>query len=88
MTLGEGVIRAGMLRSSYTSVTITREDKPGLRPFPTAGKYVFHYSLTSGKGGWAAAKSYRAGLAHSNPLIPVSAVDELSRKPLPPAQSF
>jgi alpha-mannosidase len=88
ITLGEGVIRAGMLRSSYSPVGIARGDKPFLRQFPPAGKYVFRYLLSSGKGGWAAAKSYRAGLAFSNPLIPVSAVDELSEKPLPPTRSF
>ena len=88
MTLGESVIRAGMLRSSYSPVGIVRESKPFLRQFPPAGQYVFRYSLSSGKGDWAAAKSYRTGMAFSNPLIPVSAVDELSGKPLPSTKSF
>jgi alpha-mannosidase len=88
MTLGEGVIRAGMLRSSYSPVGIVRGDKPFFRQFPPAGKYVLRYSLTSGQGDWAAAKSYRAGMAFSNPLIPVCAADELSSKPLPPTRSF
>jgi alpha-mannosidase len=88
ITLDEGVIRAGMLRSSYSPVGIVRDGKPFLRQFPPAGRYVFRYSLTSGKGGWAAAKSYRAGMAFSNPLLPVSAVNELSGKPLPPTRSF
>lgn len=88
MILGDGQIRAGMLRSSYSPVGIVREGKPFLRQFPPAGRYVFRYSLSSAKGDWAAAKSYRAGLAFSTPLIPVSAVDELSSKPLPPTRSF
>jgi alpha-mannosidase len=88
LTLGEGVIRVGMLRSSYSPVGIVREDKPFLRQFPPAGKYVFRYSLSSGKGDWAAAKSYRAGMAFSNPLLPVNALDDLSAKSLPPTRSF
>ncbi len=46
MTLNEGAVRAAMLRGSYTSVDILREDKPFLRQFPPAGKYVFRYSLS------------------------------------------
>jgi alpha-mannosidase len=88
VTLEPGVIRAGMLRGGYSPVGITREDKPFLRQFPPAGKYAYRYSLTSGKGDWRTTKSYRAGMALSNPLIPVSAVDELSSKSLPPTRSF
>ncbi len=86
--LGESVIRVGMLRGSYSPVGIVRADKPFLLQLPPAGKYVFRYSLSSGKGDWAAAKSYRTGMAFSSPLIPVSAVDELSSKQLPPTHSF
>ena len=88
LTLEPGVIRAGMLRGAYSPVGITRDAKPFLRQFPPAGRYVYCYSLTSGKGDWRAAKAYRAGMAFSSPLIPVSAVDELSSKPLPPTHSF
>jgi alpha-mannosidase len=88
VTLGDGVIRVGMLRGCYSTLGITHEDKPTLRLVPPAGKYVFRYSVTSGKGDWASAKSYRAGLAFSNPLVPVTAVDELSTKSLPPTRSF
>lgn len=88
IALREGVIAVGMLRGCYSTLGITREDKATLRQIPPAGKYVFRYSLTSGKGGWAAAKSYRVGMAIANPLIPVNAVDELSAKSLPPARSF
>ena len=88
MTLSSGVIRAGMLRGTYSAVGITRRGKPFLLQLPPAGTYVFRYSLSSGKGDWAAAKSYRAGMALNNRLIPVSPADELSQKSLPPTQSF
>ena len=88
ITLDEGEIRVGMLRSAYSPVGIVRDGKPLLRQFPPAGGYVFRYSLTSGKGDWAAGKSYRAGMEFSSPLIPVIAVDELSTKSLPPTWSF
>jgi alpha-mannosidase len=88
ITLDKGVIRVGMLRGCYSTLGITHEGKATLRQVPPAGTYVFRYSLTSGEGDWRAAKSYRAGMAFSNPLIPVSAVDELSSKPLPPTRSF
>ncbi len=88
MTLAPGVIRAGMLRGTYSAVDITRAGRPYLKRMPPAGTYVFHYSLSSGKGNWAAARSYRAGMALNNPLIPVSPADDLSSKSLPPTQSF
>jgi alpha-mannosidase len=88
ITLAPGAVRAGMLRGTYSAVGITRRDKPFLLTLPPAGKYVFHYSVSSGKGDWVAAKSYRAGMALNNPLIPVAVADDLSRKSLPPAQSF
>ncbi|HEY5913117.1 MAG TPA: glycosyl hydrolase-related protein, partial [Verrucomicrobiae bacterium] len=88
MILGEGVIRAGMMRGAFQSTGITRAGKPYLLPVPPAGTYVYRYSIFSGKGGWAAAKSYRDGMAFSNPLIAVSSVDELAEKSLPPTHSF
>ncbi|MCL5280375.1 MAG: glycosyl hydrolase-related protein [Planctomycetes bacterium] len=88
MMLGEGVIRAGMLRGAFQSTGITRAGKPSLLTVPPAGTYVFRYSLSSAKGTWAAAKSYRAGMAFNTPLIPVSSVDPLAQKPLPPTHSF
>ncbi len=88
ITLDPGVIRAGMLRGTYSQMSITRHGKPYLLQVPPAGTYVFRYSLSSGKGDWAAAKSYRAGMALNNPLIPVSPADELSQKSLPPTRSF
>ncbi len=88
MMLGEGIIWAGMMRGAFQSTGITRAGKPFLLPVPPAATYVFRYSLSSGKGNWAAAKSYRHGMAFSNPLIPVSSVDRLAEKPLPPTHSF
>jgi alpha-mannosidase len=77
-----------MMRGAFQSTGITRAGKPFLLPVPPAGTYVFRYALTSGKGNWAAAKSYRHGMAFSNPLLPVSSVDELAEKPLPSTHSF
>jgi alpha-mannosidase len=88
MILDDGMIRSGMLRGTYSTTVFTRDGKQVLIPVPPAAKYVCHYSLTSGKGDWMAAKSYRTGMAFSAPLIPVSAVDELSAKSLPSTHSF
>jgi alpha-mannosidase len=88
VTLAPGVVRGGMLRGSYSAIGITRHDKPFLRQLPPAGRYVFRYSLSSGKGDWLAAKSFRAGMALNNALLPVSPADDLSQKALPPSQSF
>jgi alpha-mannosidase len=88
VTLSPGLIRGGMLRGSYSAVGITLHGQPFLRQLPPAGRYVFRYSLSSGKGGWRAAKSYRVGMALNNALIPVSPADDLSQKSLPASQSF
>jgi alpha-mannosidase len=88
MILGDGVIRAGMMRGAFQSTGITRAGKPFLLPVPPAGTYVYRYSLFSGRGNWAVAKSYRKGMAFSHPLIAVSSVDDLAEKPLPPTHSF
>ena len=88
MILGDGVIRAGLLRGTYSSLGVTRGGKSVLVQVPPAGTYVFRYSLSSGPGDWAAAKSYRLGLGFSAPLIPVTSADRLSSKSLPPSQSF
>ena len=76
------------MRGAFQSTGLTRAGKAFLLPVPPAGTYVFRYSLYSGKGGWAAAKSYRDGMAFSNPLMAVSSVDDLAEKPLPPTHSF
>ena len=88
VTLEEGAVRTGMLRGTYSTTGFTRDGHPALVQVPPAGKYVYHFSISSGKGDWTAAKSYRLGMASSNPLIPVLAVDELSKKTLPASRSF
>lgn len=88
MTLEDGAIRAGMLRGTYQAARLTRQWKPFLLHVPPAGRYVFRYSLTSGKGDWRTAKSYRTGMAFNAPLSFFSPADDLSRKSLPPSQSF
>jgi alpha-mannosidase len=87
--LGEGVIRAEMLRGTrFTSVKVVRGDEVTSLHYPPPGTYVFRYSLSSAKGDWKAAKAYRAGMNWNNPLLPVSVVDAISRKTLPPTRSF
>jgi alpha-mannosidase len=86
--LAPGAVHAGMLRGTYSSQQIVRDGKRHLVPMPPAGAYVFRYSLTSGKGDWAAAKSHRFGAAFANPLIPFTTVNELSPRELPPTHSF
>lgn len=87
--LGDSVIRADMLRGTrFSPLTIVKDGQVMSDVRPPAGTYVFRYSFTSGRGDWAAEKSWRAGLAFSTPLIPVSALNALSTKPLPPEKSF
>jgi len=88
MILGDGVIRAGMLRGTYSSLGVNRGGKSTLVQVPPAGTYAFRYSLSSGKGDWRAAKSYRMGMGFSSPLIPATSADGLSSKPLPATRSF
>ena len=85
LTVGDSAIRAGMLRGTrFSPVNIVRGGQPFRNAWPPADIYIFHYSFTSGKGDWAAAKSWRAGMAFNTPLIPVSSANELSQKSLPP----
>lgn len=88
MIMAPGMVNAGMLRGTYSTQEVQREGKNYLRQVPEAGSYSFHYSLTSGKGDWAAAKSYRSGSNFANPLIAVSSVNDISTKELPPTHSF
>jgi alpha-mannosidase len=87
--VGDTAIRADMLRGTrFSPVTTMRNGEPVPDARPPAGTYVFRYSFTSGKGDWSAGKSWRAGMAFGTPLIPVSSVNTLSEKPLPPEESF
>src|SRR5204863_2415803 len=56
--------------------------------YPPPGEYTFKYSITSGAGDWRANKSYRTGRNFNNPLLPISVVDDVSSKTLPPTQTF
>ncbi len=88
-TVSETGVRGGMLRGTrYNPLAIVQDGKPVLVQQPPAGRYVYRYSLTSGKGDWSAALSWRSGMAFNTPLIPVSAVDDVSKKTLPPERSF
>jgi alpha-mannosidase len=87
--VGEGGIRADMLRGTRFSPAKTmRNGQPVPDRRPPAGTYVFRFSFTSGKGDWSTGRSWRAGMEFSTHLVPVSSVDSLSEKPLPPEKSF
>jgi hypothetical protein len=88
-TVTDSSIRGGMLRGTrYNPLNVVRGGKTILVQQPPAGTYVYRYTITSAKGDWTAAKSWRVGMAFNTPLIPVSAVNELAKKPLPPENSF
>jgi hypothetical protein len=87
--LDDKLVRAEMVRGTrFTSVKVVRGDEVTAMHYPPPAVYVFRYSLSSYAGDWKSAKSYRAGMGLTNPLLPVSVVDVLSSKTLPPAQSF
>jgi alpha-mannosidase len=89
LVIADGVVRAGMLRGTrFNPLNIMRDGHPVLLQQPPAGTYVFRYSLTSGAGDWSARKSWRSGMNFNTQLIPVSAVNELSKKTLPAENSF
>jgi alpha-mannosidase len=56
--------------------------------FPAKGHYVFRFSLSSGVGDWKARLSFQAGMGFNSPLVPISVLDDLSPKTLPPTYSF
>lgn len=89
MKLSPGVIRAEMLRGSrFASVKVVRGEQVTSLLYPPPGTYNFRFSLSSDRGDWRAARSYRAGLNFNSPLMAVSVLDEVSRKSLPPAGSL
>jgi alpha-mannosidase len=78
-----------MLRGTrFVSVKVVRGQEVTSMHYPPPGLYVFRYSLSSAKGDWKAAKAYRTGMNWNNPLLPVTAVDAISGKTLPPTHSF
>ncbi len=89
MKIENGLIRAEMLRGPrYTSVKVVRGEEVTSMQYPPVGTYVFRYSLSASPGDWKTAKSHRTGMSFNNSLIPVSVVDRLSTKSLPPTNSF
>lgn len=82
-------IRGDLLRGiKFNTVKTVRDDTPVLVQQPPADKYVFRYSISSGKGSWAESKAWRQGADFNMPLMGVVSEDELSVKTLPAEQSF
>lgn len=87
--LDGSTVRAAMVRGTrFTSVKVVRGDEASGQHYPPHGTYTFRYSLSSAAGDWRASKAWRTGLSFNNPLLPVGSVDSISRKTLPPSQSF
>jgi alpha-mannosidase len=87
--VGNSAMRADMLRGTrFSPATTVQNGQTILDVRPTAGSYVFRYSITSSKGDWSLAKSWRAGMAFSTQLIPVTSANSLSEKPLPAEECF
>src|ERR1035437_9954785 len=62
-TVTDSSIRGGMLRGTrYNPLNVVRGGKTILVQQPPAGTYVYRYTITSAKGDWTAAKSWRAGI--------------------------
>lgn len=87
--IDHGMIRSEMLRGPrFTSVKVVRDQRVTSMQYPPVGIYVFRYSISAARGDWKAGKAYRTGMDFNNPLLPVSVVDRISRKSLPPSRSF
>ncbi len=87
--LYDNVISAEMVRGTrFTSVKVVRGAEITSLHYPPPGVYLFRYSLSSAAGDWMSAKAYRLGMDWTNPLLPISVVDAISKKSLPPARSL
>lgn len=88
-TVDSAMIRGDMIRGTrFNSTQVVQDSKEVLAQLPPSNTYICRYSITSGKGNWAAAQAWRTGMAFNLPLIAVASEDELSSKPYPPEQSF
>lgn len=88
-TVDDQTIRGDMLRgTSYNQLHTVSHGMPAPVQHPAAGRYTYRYSLSSGKGNWAATHAWQNGLNFNNPLIPFVSEDEISTKTLPAEQSF
>ena len=54
--------------------------------YPQAGDHIYHFSLTSHKGGWR--KGWREGVSANHPLEAVSGVPQVAGAALPAGHSF
>lgn len=87
--LEDEALCAEMVRGTrFTSVKVVRGEQIGSLNYPPPGRYVFRYSVSSAAGDWKRSKAYRVGMDWNNPLLPVSVVDTVSTKSLPPTRSF
>jgi alpha-mannosidase len=88
-TVDNAMIRGDMIRGTrFNTAKFVQDGKEVLAQLPPANTYIYRYSITSGKGNWAAERAWRTGMAFSLPLMAVASEDELSSKPYPPEQSF
>jgi alpha-mannosidase len=88
-TVDDHAIRGDMLRgTSFNQLRTFEDGKPVPVQQPTAGTYVYRYSIRSDAGNWVAAKAWQRGMEFNMPLIGVVSEDELSSKTLPSDQSF
>jgi len=84
-----GALKADMLRGTrFSPATTIKDGRQVLDTRPPTASYVFKYSITSGKGDWSTARSWRAGMQFSTPLIPETSSNPLGEKSLPPAKTF
>jgi alpha-mannosidase len=88
-TVDDHAIRGDMLRgTSFNQLRTFEDGKPAPVQQPTAGTYVYRYSIRSDAGNWVGAKAWQHGMEFNMPLIGVVSEDELSTKTLPLSQSF
>lgn len=88
-TVDSQAIRGDMLRGTkFNSAKTVRDGKEILVEQPPAARYVFRYSVSSGRGNWIDTKAWQQGMNFNMPLIPVVSEDELSTKSLPLEESF
>ena len=87
--LSDGVIRAEMLRGArFSSAKVVRGDETTSMFYPLQDKYAFSFRITSASGDWKTVRAYQTGINSTNPLLPISVVDEVSHKVLPSMYSF
>ncbi len=87
--LDDGVIRAEMLRGTrFTSVKVVRGDEVRRSTIRRRARTCSATRSPRRQATGKQSKAYRAGMGWNNPLLPVSVVDAVSTKSLPPSGSF